>query len=301
MFDETARAGPPGVRLHRGARALHRALDVGDVLGEVPGALAGAGRDGRVRRARRTCSSCAATRSPRRSTTASPAGRSGSRPRGADYWRPIIARRREIYTALQAWEPPPALGPPPHEVNEPFTVMLWGITTSTVGGVAARRRRGRRAARHRRARPASSRARSAWSRTSSELRVVRARATSSSARPRRRRGRRCSPAIAATVSDVGGIMSHTAIVCREYGHAGRRRHRATRCSTLRTGQRVRVDGERRRGDGAGAGVTSCWLHRRATGRRPPAPVDAVRSAASPGAAPHARRRPAPCCSTWAAS
>ena len=46
------RAGAPGVRLHRGARALHRALDVGDVLGEVPRALAGPGRDGRVRRAR---------------------------------------------------------------------------------------------------------------------------------------------------------------------------------------------------------------------------------------------------------
>ena len=31
----------------------------------------------------------------------------GSRPRGADYWRPIIeTRRREIYDALKAWEPP---------------------------------------------------------------------------------------------------------------------------------------------------------------------------------------------------
>jgi pyruvate,water dikinase len=44
------------------------------------------------------------------------------------------------------------------------------------------------------------------------------------------------------VSDVGGIMSHTAIVCREYGlpavvgtgHA---------VSTLTTGQRIRVDGD----------------------------------------------------------
>jgi pyruvate, water dikinase len=47
--------------------------------------------------------------------------------------------------------------------------------------------------------------------------------------------------IAATVSDVGGIMSHTAIVCREYGMpavVGT----GNAVSTLRTGQRVRVDG-----------------------------------------------------------
>src|SRR5256885_8398037 len=29
-------------------------------------------------------------------------------------------------------QPPPALGTPPEAVNEPFTVMLWGITTDTV-------------------------------------------------------------------------------------------------------------------------------------------------------------------------
>src|SRR5207302_2023940 len=48
--------------------------------------------------------------------------------------------------------------------------------------------------------------------------------------------------LAATVSDVGGIMSHTAIVCREYklpavvgtGHA---------VVSIKTGQRVRVDGD----------------------------------------------------------
>jgi pyruvate,water dikinase len=47
--------------------------------------------------------------------------------------------------------------------------------------------------------------------------------------------------VAATVSDVGGIMSHTAIVCREYGMpavVGT----GNAVATLRTGQRVRVDG-----------------------------------------------------------
>jgi pyruvate,water dikinase len=47
--------------------------------------------------------------------------------------------------------------------------------------------------------------------------------------------------IAATVSDVGGIMSHTAIICREYGlpaviGTGKA------VATIKTGQRIRVDG-----------------------------------------------------------
>jgi pyruvate,water dikinase len=163
----------------------------------------------------------------------------GSRPRGAEYWRPIIARRREIYTALRAWEPPPALGPPPTTIDEPFTVMLWGITTSTV---------------------------SEWLRTDTEDGVLRGTAgspgvvegpvrvvTHPSQLTEVQPGDvlvcpATSPAwapvfarVAATVSDVGGIMSHTAIVCREYGMpavVGT----GNAVATLRTGQRVRVDG-----------------------------------------------------------
>ena len=47
--------------------------------------------------------------------------------------------------------------------------------------------------------------------------------------------------IEAAVTDIGGVMSHAAIVCREYGlPAVVGTGRAT--STIRTGQRVRVDG-----------------------------------------------------------
>jgi pyruvate,water dikinase len=47
--------------------------------------------------------------------------------------------------------------------------------------------------------------------------------------------------ITATVTDVGGVMSHAAIVCREYGlPAVVGTGRAT--SQIRTGQRIRVDG-----------------------------------------------------------
>ena len=47
--------------------------------------------------------------------------------------------------------------------------------------------------------------------------------------------------IRATVTDVGGVMSHAAIVCREYGlPAVVGTGRAT--SAIRTGQMIRVDG-----------------------------------------------------------
>jgi pyruvate,water dikinase len=47
--------------------------------------------------------------------------------------------------------------------------------------------------------------------------------------------------ISATVTDVGGVMSHAAIVCREYGlPAVVGTGRAT--SSIRTGQTIQVDG-----------------------------------------------------------
>ena len=47
--------------------------------------------------------------------------------------------------------------------------------------------------------------------------------------------------IAATVTDVGGIMSHAAIVCREYGLPAVT-GTAFGTKTIKTGQRLRVDG-----------------------------------------------------------
>ena len=41
-------------------------------------------------------------------------------------------KREKILEAARKWMPVPALGVPPAEVSEPFTVMLWGITTDTV-------------------------------------------------------------------------------------------------------------------------------------------------------------------------
>lgn len=166
----------------------------------------------------------------------------GSPSRGAGYWRPIIAERKRIFDALQAWEPPPALGPPPAEVSEPFTVMLWGITTSAVAewltsdddGDGAATLRGLGAS------PGVVEGPARVLRHVSELasvepgEVLVCPATSPAWAPIFTR-------IVATVSDVGGIMSHTAIVCREYGMpavVGT----GNAVATIRTGQRLRVDG-----------------------------------------------------------
>ena len=48
------------------------------------------------------------------------------------YYKAKVAKRRKVLEAAQKWSPPPALGVPPEEVAEPFTIMLWGVTTDKV-------------------------------------------------------------------------------------------------------------------------------------------------------------------------
>lgn len=53
-------------------------------------------------------------------------------PMRSDYYKAKVKERKKILEAARKWSPPPALGVPPEEVAEPFTVMLWGITTDKV-------------------------------------------------------------------------------------------------------------------------------------------------------------------------
>ncbi|MGT2462297.1 PEP-utilizing enzyme [Sinomonas atrocyanea] len=119
-------------------------------------------------------------------------GVGASEPIGPSYWPEEIERRRAIVDALKTARPQPALNTPPASITEPFTRMLWGITTEQVqqwlgegeavegGGL-----RGMAAS------PASSRDRPAWSPTrTSSPRSSRAR--SSSPPSRRRPGARSS-------------------------------------------------------------------------------------------------------------
>lgn len=160
---------------------------------------------------------------------------------GGAHWKPQVAERKRILDVLRGWTPPPALGPVPDEITEPFTVMLWGITTSrvqkwlegeqgdgsTLAGVAGS--------------PGEAEGLARVIGSSSELSEVKlgeilvCPITAPSWGP-------VFSKISAAVSDIGGIMSHAAIVSREYGlPAVVGTGKATQ--TIKTGDRLRVDGE----------------------------------------------------------
>ena len=163
----------------------------------------------------------------------------GTKPRGYLYWQPIIARRRSIYEALAKWEAPPALGTPPTEVTEPFTLMLWGITTEKTQEWL-HEEDNTRLLRGIPGSPGIVEGIARVIRDNAEMaevmegEILVCPATSPSWAP-------LFSKVAATISDAGGIMSHTAIVCREYGLPAvvGTGNAVTR---IRTGQRVRVDG-----------------------------------------------------------
>lgn len=164
----------------------------------------------------------------------------GSEPRGGSYWKPIVARRRRIRDILSKWAPPPALGVPPEVITEPLTIMLWGITQETIQewlgadaadaeglkGVAASA--GKAVGRAR----VITESEQLYAVEQGEILVCRI--TAPSWAP-------VFPRISAAVSDVGGMMAHTAIICREYGlPAVVGVGYAT--SNIRTGDLIEVDG-----------------------------------------------------------
>ena len=160
--------------------------------------------------------------------------------RGPHYWPPIVARRKGIVEALNTWKPSPALGVPPEVVTEPFTIMLWGITSDSIanwlgGGESADGSLNGMAAS-----PGVEEGPARVIFGPDQINEVRegeilvAPLTAPSWAP-------IFGKIKATVTDTGGMMSHAAIVCREYGlPAVTGTGFAT--STIRTGQRIRVDG-----------------------------------------------------------
>jgi pyruvate, water dikinase len=53
-------------------------------------------------------------------------------PTRGKYWKEKAEKRKAILAAASKWNAVPALGVPPEEVSEPFTIMLWGVTTDKV-------------------------------------------------------------------------------------------------------------------------------------------------------------------------
>ena len=56
----------------------------------------------------------------------------GTRARGPSYWQKEIEWRKGVMAKFQEWSPPPALGAVPDVVTEPFSIVLWGVTTSVL-------------------------------------------------------------------------------------------------------------------------------------------------------------------------
>ncbi len=166
----------------------------------------------------------------------------GSIGRGPGYWPPIVARRKRIMEAMRRFSPPPALGVVPATITEPMTIMLWGITTERVREWAADDRDAGNTLSGFAGSPGTAEGRARVILEVERLaelepgEILVAPVTSPSWTP-------VFGKIAAAVSDIGGIMSHAAIVSREYGlPAVVGTGNAT--SRITTGDRLRVDGDR---------------------------------------------------------
>jgi pyruvate,water dikinase len=163
----------------------------------------------------------------------------GSPPLGGRHFPPVIAERKRMLEVLKDWSPPPALGPVPEALNDPAVRMLWGVTQERIEqwlapdpdelhGVAA-----------------SPGAVQGIARVLADViqigdlregEILVAPVTAPSWAP-------VFAKIKAAVSDIGGAMSHAAIVAREYGMpAVVGTGDATR--RIRTGDTIAVDGDR---------------------------------------------------------
>ncbi len=167
----------------------------------------------------------------------------GSEPRGPAVWPAIVKERKAAIVEWSKHDSPPALGPVPDIIDDPAIVMLWGITRENLDAWLSAGEQ-----------PDSNEIRGfAASHGVAEgvARVVKSveeinrlkhgdilvcQVTNPSWAP-------VFQKIAAAVSDIGGSMSHAAIVAREYGLpavVGT----GTATQKIKDGQRIRVDGGR---------------------------------------------------------
>jgi phosphohistidine swiveling domain-containing protein len=164
----------------------------------------------------------------------------GGTPLGGAHFQPIIAERKRMLEVLRDWSPPPAIGPVPEALNDPAVRMLWGVTGETLATWAAAgdgtQIHGYAAS------PGVVEGTARVLRSVNDIGEIRdgeilvCPVTAPSWAP-------VFGKIKAAVSDIGGTMSHAAIVAREYGMPAvvGTGHATTR---IKTGQRVRVDGDR---------------------------------------------------------
>jgi len=163
----------------------------------------------------------------------------GTPTHGKDIWPAEVARRRDIHTTLASAPPLPALNNPPDVITEPFTIMLWGITSEAVerwsqSDDAGAGIKGMAAS------PGVAEGIARVLRSPDELpdlkdgEILVTPVTAPSWAP-------VFGKIGAAVTDIGGMMSHAAIVCREYGLPAVT-GTGSASAKIKTGMRVRVDG-----------------------------------------------------------
>lgn len=166
-------------------------------------------------------------------------------PHRGSYYKEKVKKRRKILDAASKWNPTPALGVPPEEVAEPFTIMLWGITTDRVKewlkgvdvSAAADMNEIKGFA-------SSAGVAEGPARVLKLLKdivnlqpgeVLVCPSTNPSWAP-------VFTQIKAAVTDIGGLTSHAAIVCREYGVPSVT-GTGVSTSVIKTGDILRVDGD----------------------------------------------------------
>jgi pyruvate,water dikinase len=166
-------------------------------------------------------------------------------PMRGSYYKSKAEKRKKILEAAREWNPIPALGVPPEEVAEPFTIMLWGITTDKVKewlkGVDATATKD---VSEIKGFAASAGIVEGPARVLKLLKdivdlqpgeILVCPSTNPSWAP-------VFTKIKAAVTDIGGLTSHAAIVCREYGVPS---VTGTGVSTqvIKTGDTIKVDGD----------------------------------------------------------
>lgn len=161
--------------------------------------------------------------------------------RGQQRWAAEILRRRAIMTALHAEPPPPAYGPAPDQVTDPFAIMNYGVTTERIQAWLGQ---GEAASDSISGIPGSPGV------IEGPARVLRSEKDLGDLQPGEilvcpitaPSWASAFSVAAGVVTDIGGMMCHAAIVCREYGlPAVVGTGFAT--TSVTTGQRVRVDGD----------------------------------------------------------
>jgi pyruvate,water dikinase len=163
-------------------------------------------------------------------------------PSRSKYWMQKAEKREKILDAARKWMAPPALGIPPEEIVEPFTIMLWGVTSAQIDewmkgtgtGKDVTEIKGFASSAGVAEGPARVLKLLEDIVTLKDGEIMVAPTTNPSWAP-------VFTKIKAAVTDIGGLTSHAAIVSREYGLPSVT-GTGVATSVIKTGDIIKVDG-----------------------------------------------------------